>query len=488
MRTRLQGGYVVGYDGREHEILDGGCVIYEGDRILFVGFPDDPDCPVADRTVLLPDSLISPGLINLHCIANIDVQPLRIDVGNVGFPRSKAWFEADDEILSDEAFEVSARFSVAALLRHGSTTFCTVTTMASKRYEDPTYEPFALARAAETLGARAYIAHNFQDHSRFQTPDEETHVVPDRERGHRGLEHAVELVQKLRSAHDDRIRGFLFPYTTDTCTDELLLAASSAARELGVPMRSHFAQYPYETVKELERYGRTPVERLHGLGILGPELTLTHAIYLGGHPEVPDGDMDSDLQLLVQAGTSVAHCPVVFSRRGTLLRSFGRYRDAGVNLALGTDTVPPDILGEMRMASTLAKIADSDPEAGSVEDVFAAATLGGARALGRDDLGKLTPGAKADISVFRIKALHIGVVDCPLKALVHYGNGGDTEMVIVDGTTVVEDGAVVGVDERELLAQAQEVWSHYMQGLVARDPLGRHARDLYPRAVSVRHA
>lgn len=488
MKTKLQGGYVVGFDGGEHEILEGGCVVYEDDRISFVGFPGDPACPVADRTVDLADSLISPGLINLHCIANIDLQPLRIDVGRVGFPRGRNWFEGDDEVLSDEAFEVSARFSVAALLRHGSTTFCTVTTMASKRYEDPESEPLALARAADALGARAYVAHNFQDGSRFQTADDETHVVLDRERGERGLRRAVALVERLEREFGDRVRGFLFPYTTDSCTDELLRAASAAARELGVPLRSHFAQYPDETIREWERHGRTPAERLRDLGVLGSELTLTHAIYLGGHPAVPGGSLEQDLAILENTGTHVAHCPVVFSRRGVLLRSFGRYRRAGVNLGLGTDTVPPDMIGEMRMAATLAKVAEDDPTAGSAREVFHAATLGGARALGREDLGRLAPGAKADIAVFRLAALHIGVVDCPLKALVHYGNGSDARMVIVDGTTVVEDGAVLGVDASELLTQAQAVWADYKRGLVARDPLGRRERDLYPCAVKVRRA
>ncbi len=488
MKTKIQGGYVVSFNGTSHEILEDGCVVFEASEITFVGFSNDPACPIVDQTIQAPGRLISPGLINLHCIANIDLQPLRIDVGKVGFPKSKAWFEDNTFLWDDKTFELSARFSVATLLRHGSTTFCNVTTMASKRYDDPEIEPRALAEASQQLGARAYLAHNFQDHSRYNPESDETLSVYNHEAGARGLERGLRLVENLRALNDDRIQPFLFPYTTDSCSDALLKETSQAARSLGVSVRSHFAQYAYEAQRLLEERTLSPVERLANLGILGPELTLTHAIFLRGHPSVGGGDLADDLKLLADSGTHVAHCPVVFARRGIYLRSFQRYLDAGINLSLGTDTAPPDMLGEMRTASILSKLADNNPESASAATVFNAATLGGAKALGRDDLGKLVPGAKADIAIFKLNALHIGVVDDPIKALVHYANGSDTETVIVNGQTVVEAGQVLGLVADDLLQQAQQTWSTYKQGLVARDPLSRNADQLYPSAFPIRRS
>ena len=486
MSVRIQGGYVVAFNGEQHEILDGGCVVYEGSTITYVGFPDDPSCPPAERTVQAPGRLISPGLINLHCIGNIDLQPLRIDVGSIGFPKSKAWFEKGEMIWDESDYRTSARFAVAALLRHGSTSFCNVTTMASKRYDDPEVEPKLLAEAAQELGARAYLAHNFQDHSRYDEGGR-TQVVPNLEAGRRGLERAVRLIEELRDLGEETIRGFMFPYTSEGCSDELFKAASDTARELGVPVRSHFAQYPAETRNTLAERGMSPVERLAELGVLGPELTLTHAIYLRGHPQIGAGRLEDDLKLLADSGTSVGHTPVVFSRRGVLLRSFQRYLDAGVNLALGTDTVPPDLVAEMRMATTMSKVADDDPTSGSAAAVFNAATLGGAKALGRDDLGRLAPGARADISIFDLRGLHIGVVDDPVTALIHYANGVDTETVIVNGRTVVEEGRVVSLAEAELQHDAHQAWLRYKRGLIARDPEGRSADDLYPPAFPLRN-
>ena len=169
-----------------------------------------------------------------------------------------------------------------------------------------------------------------------------------------------------------------------------------------------------------------------------------------------------------------------------MLHSFQRYLDAGINLGIGTDTVPPDMLAEMRMASTLSKLADNDPASASAAAVFNAATLGGAKALGRDDLGRLEPGATADISVFNLRALHIGVVDDPIKAIIHYANGGDTDRVIVHGRTVVEDGLVLVIDENALMSSAQKIWRQYKEGLAARDPLKRPSTELYPSAFPIR--
>ncbi len=468
-------------------LLQNGCVVYEGDTILFVGFADDPQCPQADQIIRTDGKLVSPGLINLHCIANIDLQPLRIDVAKTGFPRDKGWLEHATPIWSDEEFHVSARLSVASLLRSGNTTFCNVTTSATKSYEDPIIEPFALAEASEILGARAYLAHNFQDHSRYNSIEdgqEQTHYVFDKQAGERGLTHALELVTALRERGKDNnqlVQGFLFPYTTQSCSDELLQAASQAARSEGLLVRSHFAQNSRELADNLNERQQSPAERLASLGVLGSELTLTHAIYMRGHASVPDsGDVQEDLELLANSGTHVAHCPVVFSRRGQVLKSFQTYIDAGINLALGTDTSPPDLLGEMRMATTLSKVVDGDAMSATAASVYNAATLGGAKALGRNDLGKLEAGAKADISVFDLHALHLGVIDDPIKALVHYASSGDTDRVIVDGRTVVEDKQVVGIAEDEILAQAQAAWQVYRQGLAARDPLGRDADTMYP--------
>src|SRR4030081_2636771 len=104
-----------------------------------------------------------------------------------------------------------------------------------------------------------------------------------------------------------------------------------------------------------------------------------------------------DLQMLADSGASVAHAPQKYAKMGIMLESFERYRQLGINVALGTDTFPQDMIAEMRLAGLMCLFAEGNFRVGKALDVFDAATLGGAKALGRDDLGRLAAGAKADI-------------------------------------------------------------------------------------------
>jgi cytosine/adenosine deaminase-related metal-dependent hydrolase len=162
------------------------------------------------------------------------------------------------------------------------------------------------------------------------------------------------------------------------------------------------------------------------------------------------------------------------------MESFSRYVRAGVNVALGTDTFPPDLVEEMRIGALINKVVDRRRDAGTVREFYNAATIGGARALGRDDLGRLAPGCAADISIFNLPPLQAGPVDDPLRTFVHFGHGWDCHTLMVGGRVVVADGRVVGVDEEKLGLKAQKSWTLFKKGLTAWDYQQRSADDLFP--------
>jgi 5-methylthioadenosine/S-adenosylhomocysteine deaminase len=231
----------------------------------------------------------------------------------------------------------------------------------------------------------------------------------------------------------------------------------------------------------LRRHRRTPVEFLADVGLLGRDCVLGHCIITTAHrlAGLPAG---RDLEVLAASGASVAHCPLVFARRGNALQSFRRYRDAGVNVGLGTDTYPRDMIAEMRWASLACKMVEHDFTAATAAEVFTAATVGGAAALGRDDLGRLAPGAKADLVVVNMRSLRVGPYRDPIRALVNCGTMDDVETVLVDGRPVVEGGRVVGVDEAALLAEAQaeaeRLWASWPEW----HPEGRTADEVSPQS------
>ena len=145
------------------------------------------------------------------------------------------------------------------------------------------------------------------------------------------------------------------------------------------------------------------------------------------------------------------------------LHSFQRYLDAGVRVAMGTDTYPMDMVAELRWASMLAKVTDANYQAGQPRDVYNAATLGACRFLRRDDLGRLAPGARADIVLVRLDHLGAAFYADPIKALVDFACGRDVDTVIVDGQVLVQGGRAVRVDEAAVYARAREATHRYWQ-------------------------
>jgi cytosine/adenosine deaminase-related metal-dependent hydrolase len=144
------------------------------------------------------------------------------------------------------------------------------------------------------------------------------------------------------------------------------------------------------------------------------------------------------------------------------------------------------MINEMRMASLACRFAEGDYLAGSYRDVFNAATLGGARALGRDDLGKLAKDAKADILIVNIRKIDYGAIFDPIKALIEYGSGRDIETVMIDGEIVASEGGFVGVDEDALIASVQEAAETIWKKIPEWDFMGRTAEQISPWAYQLR--
>ena len=139
-------------------------------------------------------------------------------------------------------------------------------------------------------------------------------------------------------------------------------------------------------------------------------------------------------------GCSVAHAVWVFARRGVAMESFAKYLARGVNMTLGTDTCPQSMLEAMKFAAVLSKTMERQTETTTAADVFNAATLGGARAVGRDDLGRIAVGAKADLLLFDAASTWLVPLRDPIKNVVYSGQASDVHTVMVNGKIVMRDG------------------------------------------------
>jgi cytosine/adenosine deaminase-related metal-dependent hydrolase len=449
--VRIRGRHVVAYDADRggHELVEGGEVVFQGDRILHAGGRYDG---AVDREIDASADLVIPGLIDAHALMDIGIHLLLWDRPRDEGYRTRHFVEGDAPVFTPEQTRAGAEAMLSMLVRSGVTTFCGINAMVFKRWDDEPWEPPLYAEVANRLGLRAYLSHHFRGDVPI-VDDPHATTLYDERRGFEGLARNVEWVRRCqRGEFGPRVHGLLFPYTQDTNTPALFTATREAADELGVGWRTHFAQSKGEVALTLERYGRTPVEHLDHLGVLGPDVLLTHCLYGRGHAGGP-GLSDDEVAILARSGTNVGHTPWIYLFGGRVLDSFGRYRRAGVNVTIGTDTYPGDMIGEMRIASLMGKVAEGSPVATSAADVFDAATLGGARWLGRDDIGRLAPGAKADIAIVRQDTATFAPTLDPIRSLVYYASVRDVRTVFVDGRPVMEDGVVPGFDEREVNAR-----------------------------------
>ncbi len=464
--TLYRAGFVIGHDGDTHRIIADGAVLVRGNRVDYVG-PARDFSGASDETVHLPNHMIMPGLVNLHCHTTGAPlsRSLLEDSGNPAFFMSGLYdygrFRKTD---SEETREV-IRYSLAELLKSGATTIVEV---GGSDYVDVYRES----------GIRTYLAPSYRS-AAWDTPDgKKLEYVWDEEAGLAGLERAVDFVSAHPSG-EDLIGSMLAPAQVDTCTPELLRESRRAADELGCRLHIHTSQSHTEVGVMIQRHGGSSLEFLEGLGILGPDVILAHTILTADHPDsnIP---WCRDGQILETSGASIAHCPWVFGRRGTVMHSLGQYVRRGVNVGIGTDTFPQNMLAEMRWAAILSKTADNNPLSATAGTAFDAATVGGARALGREDLGRLSEGARADMVFVDCLSFDMVPVRDPIRNLVYGGSKSSVDKVMVDGKMLVDGGRVLLWDEDRLAVRVQEIAEKMWDGASARDPLGRSPDDLSP--------
>jgi 5-methylthioadenosine/S-adenosylhomocysteine deaminase len=329
------------------------------------------------------------------------------------------------------------------------------------------------------LGTRAYLAPGY-DCGRW-VGDEQGRLkrVRDDAMGLKGLETALDWIGKNDGAADGRVRGILVPREVETSSIELLERTRKAADERKLPMATHAAYSVLEFHDIVREHMKTPIELLRDLDLLRPTLNIGHGNFIADNPNL-NYSAGHDLSLMGGACATVSHCPINIVRRARTLDNWKKYQDAGVNMSIGSDTYPRDMVMNMRTASYMGKLMSHSYFAASAGDVFSAATLGGAISVGRDDLGRLAPGALADIILIDLTGrgtLRYGPVRDPVRSVVECGVGDDVDTVIVDGRICMENGVIPGVDFAKLREQAQAAGEQVWDTLAEWDPLGRSAEQ-----------
>ena len=243
----------------------------------------------------------------------------------------------------------------------------------------------------------------------------------------------------------------LAPHAPYSCSDKTLEKVQTFAAQLDMPIHMHVHETLDEISQSLETHKVRPLERLHHLGLLGPQFVGVHAVHL----------TNEEIAFLAAQGCHVAHCPSSNLKLGSGVAPKARLLDAGINVGIGTDGAASnnrlDVWEEMRLAALLAKGMSGRADAVPAHAALTAATLNGARALGLDgSIGSLVPGKAADIIAVDLSGTATQPCYDPISHLVYSAGRDQVRQVWVAGEHIVKDGRSQSLDEPSVLRHAHQ--------------------------------
>ena len=384
----------------------------------------------ARKYVHLPEHILIPGLVNLHCHAAMTLMRGLAD----DLPLMR-WLQ--EAIWPTEARHVSPGFvrdgsllAGAEMLRGGITT-C----------NDMYFFPEATAEAFDRLGLRAVLGITVLDFPSQYAADADDYL-------YKGL-----------ATHDKwrdhpRIRFALAPHAPYTVSDRTFERIGALAGELDLPIHIHIHETASEINDSLREHGQRPLARLDSLGLLGPSMIGVHAVHLN----------NEDVERLALHGCAVAHCPTSNMKLASGAAPIPALLERGITVGLGSDGAASnnrlDVCREMHQASLLAKLSSGDASALPAHQALRMATLFGARALGLDStIGSLRPGKAADLCALRMDEADVQPCFDPVSHLVHVLGRRAVSDVWVAGEQRVTSGKLLQITNTELLS-AVRLWQN----------------------------
>jgi len=373
------------------------------------------------QTITLNDHALIPGLINLHTHAAMTLmRGFADDLPLMEWLNKHIWPIENQHVDAQFVLD-GTQLACAEMIKGGITCF-----------NDMYFFPESCAEAVIHSGMRAAIGMIVIDFPTAYASDADDYLA-------KGL--------KLRDQyHQHPLLSFCFaPHAPYTVSDKTFNSILTYAEQLNTPIHTHLHETHDEIRISLETNGVRPIERLHQLGLLSPNLIAVHTVHL----------TDYEIKLLHQYGCSIAHCPSSNMKLASGFAPIPALLNQGVNVGLGTDGAASnnrlDMFEEMRQAALLAKATSGQADALPAHQALKMATLNGANALGLGEItGSLAVGKAADITAINFSDLNLTPCYDPASHLVYTASREQVSHVWVNGRMLLHDKQLTTLNPFEL--------------------------------------
>jgi 5-methylthioadenosine/S-adenosylhomocysteine deaminase len=394
----INGGLVV-TQSAGRTVFRGGILIEDG-KIAAVG-----KGPFRAEHIIDAKGCVSiPGLINTHThVAMASVKGRFDDMNLEKFLESTSDYDAGRS--KSDIYE-SAKLGMREMISSGTSSFL-----------DLYYSEDIIARAAESVGIRAFLSWNTLD-PKYTT-----------QRGD-PLKNAERFIRSHMNL--DMVTPAIGVQGVYVAGDETYLAAKEISEKYNTLLHTHLAESAAEVSNFKREYGHGPIEHLHRIGFLGRNLVAAHLVYAS----------KKDIGIIASDGVSVSWNAISNAKLGNGFADIAGFVGGGINLTLGTDGSSSnnslDLFQSMKFSGLLAKGLTKDPTFMSAQALLDAATVNAASALGRSDIGKIEKGCRADVVLLDATMPNMvpTTADNVVGNLVYSAGAQNVKTVIVGGRIV----------------------------------------------------
>lgn len=433
---RLNAKWIVPIESEARSaVLVDHCILIKDGLILAIE-PQAACTATAEETVELGEQVLMPGWVNAHGHAAMSLfRGLADDLPLMTWLQDHIW-PAEGQHVDESFVQQGTELAIAEMIQSGTTTFA-----------DMYFYPQQSGEAALKAGMRAVCFTPVLDFpTNFaQSADEY-------------IRKAVECHDRFNShplnqhpTHTNRLVTIGFgPHAPYTVSDAPLIEITTLADQLDMPVQIHLHETAFEVSESLEKFDKRPTQRLMDIGFLNERVSCVHMTQINEH----------DIEILQKTGASVVHCPESNLKLASGFCPISRMSAAQVPLAIGTDGAASnndlDMFSETKTAALLAKGVSQDASSIPAIAALTMATLGGAKALGLDEVtGSLKVGKAADIQAVNLNSLSSQPVFDPISHLVYCAKSTQVSHVWVNGRCLLKDAKLTTLKESELIQQAK---------------------------------